>query len=105
MAFNLNNHFFFNHREGNLSVTIILQTFSLTYFNTGIPSSDTTKAFEGEMTRLNVWKNRMEVTERARILGRGCGFWNGNVLPWCELKSNLFGNVNLIPNSECFIPG
>ncbi|CAH3119986.1 unnamed protein product, partial [Porites lobata] len=69
-----------------------------------IPSSDTTKAFVGEITRLNVWKNRMEVTERARILGRGCGFWNGNVLPWCELKSNLFGNVNLIPNSECFIP-
>ena len=103
MAFNLNNLNLFQS-WGIFQLLSFYKRF-LTYFNTGIPSSDTTKAFVGEITRLNVWKNRMEVTERARILGRGCGFWNGNVLPWCELRSNLFGNVNLIPNSECFIPG
>ena len=58
----------------------------------------------GEITRVNVWKQRIE-HEYVRNIGKGCGLWNGNLLRWTELKSNLFGDVQVIPGSECFIPG
>ncbi|KAL9980813.1 hypothetical protein ACROYT_G009451 [Oculina patagonica] len=64
---------------------------------------DASKAFVGEMTRLNVWDIRLE-PEYAENMGRGCGLWNGNVVRWSKLKSNLVGDIQVIPGSECFVP-
>ena len=65
---------------------------------------DASKSFVGEMTRLNVWKQRVK-PPYAETMGRGCGLWNGNVLRRSEMKSRVVGNVQIIPSCECFIPG
>ncbi|XP_078361328.1 uncharacterized protein LOC144645643 [Oculina patagonica] len=64
---------------------------------------DTSKAFVGEITRVNVWMKKLELPY-VENMGRGCGLWNGNMIRWSELKSSLGGDVQVIPGSECFVP-
>ena len=84
-------------KSGNALISIFL---FLTVHN----DFDSSKAFVGEITRLNVWKQRLE-SEYAQNMGRGCGLWNGNLVRWSELKYSLVGDVHVIPGSECYIPG
>ena len=74
------------------------------WISTGQNNFDASKAFVGEITRVNVWMKRLEHSYAANM-GRGCGLWNGNVVRWSELKYNLVGDVQVLPGSECFIPG
>ena len=67
-------------------------------------SFDSYQAFEGRLSRVNVW-NFIISSNTIKEMSRGCGLWSGNIVSWYNFKNNIFGNIQIITPSSCSLAG
>ena len=65
---------------------------------------DSSQAFVGKLTLLNIWDSWLTVREIAGMAS-GATNVNGNVFQWRDIKNHLVGKVNVLENSEARLPG
>ena len=88
-------------KEG-LQKTDSFWIFSLVLFKGGGFSS--AQAFYGRMSRLNVWSFETSASV-IKQMSRGCGLWSGDAVAWYNLKTNIFGNIEIKTSSSCSLAG
>lgn len=67
-------------------------------------SFQSSQAFKGTMSRVNVW-NFITADGIIKQMSRGCGLWSGNAVAWYNFKNNIFGNIQIITPSSCSLAG
>ena len=62
---------------------------------------DSSQAFFGRMSRVNVWNYVVSSGFIQEEMSTGCGSWNGNAVAWFYFKDNINGNIEIIRPSSC----
>lgn len=66
---------------------------------------NSSQAFFGRMSRVNVWNYVVSSAFIQDEMSTGCGSWNGNAVAWFYFKDNINGNIEIVRPSSCSLVG